>query len=123
MFDFLVVLGCGILGLMAHGAQTRPWLEWILRAAIGLSFLVEALIAFGGASAGDWRRNPWATSVLMGMCVLTGLLLFRVCRQGFSFLFTGIDAVVSFGFLVALKRKLSPAAALLTVFIPTSIPH
>ena len=43
-FDFLLVIIVSALGLAAHAASTRPWLEWVLRIIIGVSFLIQVLL-------------------------------------------------------------------------------
>lgn len=121
MFDFFVVLGCGILGLMAHGARNRPWLEWILRGLIGLTLTFELLIAFSGLD--EINRNPWQTGILIGMTVCTALLLFFPTRRLYRYLFSAIDSVVSGKLLAAAAKHQNLRDSLVRVFVPSSIPH
>lgn len=123
MADFFVVFACGILGLMAHGATTRPWLEWLLRIIIGFTFVVECLIAVGGAI--DFGHNPWQSGISMGMAIATGIALFEVGRKFYSRLFTLLESVFSGQWYVTLANKLPYATAIANcqVFLPKSIPH
>jgi len=45
--DFFIVCVCAILGLAAHGATRKRWLEWVLRIIIAIFFVGEGLYAAG----------------------------------------------------------------------------
>ncbi len=123
MSDFIIVMGCGILGLMAHGATTRPWLEWILRFFIIATFLVECLLAAGGLI--DLGHNPWQTYISVGMAGATGVCLAIYGRKMYSSVFSFLDNIFSGAIAVALYKKESiyDQVTRVKVFLPTSIPH
>ncbi len=123
MSDFIIVMGCGILGLMAHGATTRPWLEWTLRFVIVATFLVECLIAAGGLI--EFNQNAWHSGVSLGMAVATGICLVLYGRQIYSKVFSFLDNIFSGAIAVALFKKTSiyDVVTKIHVFLPNSIPH
>lgn len=123
MSDFIIVMGCGILGLMAHGAKTRPWLEWTLRFIIGGTFVGECLLAAG--SLIDLGHNPWASGISIGMAVATGVCLASYGRKLYSAVFSFLDSIFSGAIAVALYKKLPipDVFAKIHVFLPSSIPH
>lgn len=123
MSDFIIVMGCGILGLMAHGATTRPWLEWTLRFLIIATFVVECLIAAGGLI--DFGHNTWQSGVSLGMAVATGVCLAFYGRKLYSKVFSFLDNIFSGAIAVALYKKLSiyDVVTNIHVFLPNSIPH
>jgi hypothetical protein len=125
--DFFIVAFLGILGLLAHVARKRRWLEWFLRVFIGGTFLVEYFVY---ANRGpDLLFNPWASNILLCACITTLLLLFIPIRRVFSVVFTGIELVISgqiFIPLLPLFRKVTTWAEFWTsrrIFVPASIPH
>lgn len=123
MGDFIIVLGCGILGLAAHAATNRLWLEWTLRFVIAFTFAIECLIAAGAYI--DFAHSPWASAVSVGMAIATGILLFSPGRKLYSIIFSALNTVFSGALAVALAKKQSvkDALAKVSVFVPKSIPH
>lgn len=121
MFDFFMVLGCGILGLIAHGATNRRWLEWLLRALIFLFFGGE--LFYTVSLTPEEKSNTWVYGVVTGMTGSTGLLLLQIFRQALSSVLTIVDGIVSGRVLMNLIHKRAPALMAEPVFSPTSIPH
>jgi hypothetical protein len=114
---------CSILGLMAHGARNKKWLEWLLRIFIGCFFLSAGLMYVGGSVAG---APPWGYQVSGGMGVACLLLLFLPARKVLSRLLTLLDGLVSLRFITGpVRRKMTMMAAMVNiqVFQPTSVPH
>lgn len=121
--DFVIVLGCCILGLLAHAARHQTWLAWILRVIIGITFVAEIGSLLGmlmGIGNSDFNIAVLATTT-----VFTGLLLFEPFRRLFSHVFTAIDFFVSGQLFYALLKKLQLGAHYLSnkIFVPTSMPH
>ncbi|MBX9690034.1 MAG: hypothetical protein K2X27_25205 [Candidatus Obscuribacterales bacterium] len=107
--DHIVIIGCCIMGLIAHGARSQLWLEWVLRVTYGLFLFGEFLnIAVGS------QEEPWSHAILVGCTAASGLLLFKPGRKLFSILFTFINQIVAGRvFLAAFgKLQLNPAAPL-----------
>ena len=123
MSDFFIVMGCGILGLMAHGATTRPWLEWTLRFIIIVAFIGEGLLAAGALI--DPSHNPWQSGVTIGTAVATGICLVLYGRKLYSAVFSFLDNIFSGAAAVALYKKASvyDVFTKIHVFLPNSIPH
>lgn len=123
MGDFFIVMGCGILGLMAHGATTRPWLEWTLRFIIVIVFLGEGLIAAGALV--DSGQNSWQGGIAIGTAVATGICLVFYGRKLYSAAFSFLDNIFSGAAAVALYKKASvyDVFTKIHVFLPNSIPH
>ncbi|HNB24132.1 MAG TPA: CPBP family intramembrane metalloprotease [Candidatus Melainabacteria bacterium] len=123
MDDFFIVMGCGILGLMAHGATTRPWLEWTLRFIISVTLVGEVLLVVG--SLIDPGRNPWQSGVSIGTAIATTLCLIFYGRKLYSTIFSFLDNIFSGAAAVALYKKTSiqDVFAKIHVFLPNSIPH
>jgi len=125
VIDFITVMGCGILGLVAHAGRTRPWLEWVLRFFIAAFFGVELLIATGAFIDLENHTNPWASGVAIGTAIATGFCLFFYGRKLYEIIFSLLENVFSGSILVALYKKLPVKETIskLRVFIPTSLPH
>ncbi|MCC6978490.1 MAG: CPBP family intramembrane metalloprotease [Candidatus Melainabacteria bacterium] len=125
MGDFFIVMGCGILGLLAHAGRTRPWLEWMLRFVIAATFAVELLFATGALIELGHNTNPWAGNVAIGMAIATGLCLAIQGRKLYSLVFSFFENVFSGAFAIALLKKLpmQDAISKMHVFVPTSLPH
>jgi len=126
-FDFLLVIIVSALGLAAHAASTRRWLEWVLRIIIGVSFLIQVLLCLNVPA--ELLFNPWVAWILLTSCAATLLLLFMPVRKLISLVLTAFDLVISGQFFVPLLpmfRKLTTIKEFLqarTIFNPASIPH
>lgn len=121
--DLITIFCCSILGLMAHGARTRKWMEWILRCFI-LSFCLVAGISYViGQFAGG---ATWGYQVSTAMGVMAFGLLFLPVRKLYSRVLTVVDGIASLRVLTGpIRHKMSALAAMVNiqVFQPTSIPH
>lgn len=123
MFDFILVLGCGILGLFAHAARTRSWIEWGLRSLIACVCVFEG---FSITAQTSQLGNGYGTEILTGMCTATCVMLFVPVRKVLSAVLTALDGVVSLRALSGpIRHKMSIAQAIMSikVFQPYSIPH
>lgn len=121
--DFLVVLSCSVLGLVAHASRQQPWLAWVLRTLIAFFLIVEGLSAIGwAASPGD---NSWGLAILAGMCMATGLLLFMPLRRALSYALAAVESVVSGRVFVPAARNVGAARFFSSekTFVPDSMPH
>lgn len=131
--DLLIVLACCILGLLAHGSRHQTWLGWVLRAIIGIFFLVELLMCLGWTSdeitsqLGNSGISPgqWGLGVTASLCAATGLTLFYHARLALSYLLTVVDQFVSGQVFVAIFRKAKVLKTLIAdrIFEPRSMPH
>jgi hypothetical protein len=112
-----------VLGLLAHASRHQTWLGWILRIIIGIALGAELLSLLGLSLAPD--RTDFNIGVLTGTTICTALLLFHMCREGFSHVFTAIDFLVSGQFFYALLKKIQVRGHYLAnkIFVPTSMPH
>jgi hypothetical protein len=130
-FDFIIVIFFAVLGLLAHVATRKRWLEWILRAIIFISFLLDLLSIIedrlGMLDRGSYQGlSPWATNVLIAMSLTTLLTLFIHFRRLVSSVLTSIDFLVSGQIYFWLSKKVVPFNEFFAsqrIFIPTSIPH
>jgi Type II CAAX prenyl endopeptidase Rce1-like len=124
LYDFLIVAAFGVLGLLAHVARKRKWLEWILRVFIFTLFLIEAF-SYGNRGP-DLVFNLWASNVLLYMSVATLLTLFLPFRKLLSLLLSAVDLFVSGQLFVWMRKKTQQFGEFFEskrVFIPTSVPH
>jgi hypothetical protein len=124
LYDFLLVAAFGVLGLLAHAARKRKWLEWILRVFIFLLFLIESFTYSNRAP--ELVFNLWASNVLLYMSVATLLLLFLPFRKVLSVVLTAVDFFVSGQLFVWMSKKTQKMKDIFEterVFIPTSVPH
>ncbi len=124
MYDFLLILILAALGLLAHVAKTRRWLEWILRSVIVLIALLEGLSVF--STSAELLMNPWTNAVLTWTMVTTLASLLMPVRKVFSLLFSGIDLLFSGQLFVPLIKKnirVIEHFQQYKVFVPSSIPH
>lgn len=126
-YDFLIVAGIGVFGLLAHAAGKRPWLEWILRVFIFSCFLMEYVVY---ANRGpELLFNPWASNMLLAACLSTLVLLFIHVRKLISAVLTGCELVLSGQALIPLLPLFHKVTTFTEfwmarrVFVPTSIPH
>lgn len=123
MFDFILVLGCGILGLLAHAARTRSWLEWVLRTLIAFVCVGEG---FSISSQTSHLGNGYGSEILTCMCTATCVMLFLPVRKILSAALTALDGVVSLRVLTGpLRHKMSMLKSIMSiqVFQPHSVPH
>jgi len=124
LYDFLLILILAVLGLLAHVAKTRRWLEWVLRSIIVLIVVLEGLSVFSASA--DLLFNPWTSAVLTTAMLATFLSLFIPVRHFLSLLFTGLDLLVTGQILLPLIRKKLKASEYFQqkkIFVPDSIPH
>jgi hypothetical protein len=118
-----MVFGCSILGLAAHGAKIKRWLEWLLRVFIGIWFGVESIFSMTMNSTGEEPQTPWSAGIIYGMTVVTGLLLSIKFRQVLSKFLTIIENIVSGQIFISLIKRRKVELFANPVFVPTSIPH
>jgi len=102
--DLLAIIGCCILGLIAHGASRHHWLEWVLRVIFGIAFFFEAIGCI--TDPVSISESPWTYWVLVGTTICTGLLLFKPGRQLFSALFTIVNQIMAGRVFLAAIGKL-----------------
>ena len=121
--DFLIIIVCCILALIAHGARHQKWLEWVLRVVISVAFLGELFTCLNWPKTGEF--NPWGLYVLTFMYVGTVTTLFMPLRKGLSYGLSVINQIISLAVFVAVYKKLSFFKSFLAerVFVPQSIPH
>lgn len=115
--DLIAIIGCSILGLMAHGARRHAWLEWVLRVTVCLFLFGELITLMDNPAA--MADSPWGYYVLLGTVVGSGLLLLKPGRVLFSYLFTIVNQIVAGRFLVAACGRLKePIASSVSTAIP-----
>ncbi len=128
MYDFLLILIAAILGLLAHLSRNRHWLIWVLKAVIFMTGLLE-FVWLTILSLGKYADTPFNShqiAILMILFSATWLLLFMPVRQLASWLFTGLDLIITGQILVPVIRKKVKAAEYFLrkkVFVPSSFPH
>ncbi len=123
MFDFLLILVLALLGFLAHVAKTRRWLELTLRGVIILVALLEGISVFSASA--ELFFNPWISSVLSSAMLISLLILFKPIRRCFSWIFTGLNLLITGQILLPLIRKKLKASEYFAqhkVFVPSSIP-
>ncbi len=123
MLDFLLILILALLGLLAHVARKRRWLEWILRFVIVAVAVAEGLLLITPL---ELFISFWAINALVFAVATTFLILFMPVRKGFSWLFTGADLLITGQILLPLIRKNIKAAEYFLskkIFVPNSFPH
>jgi hypothetical protein len=126
-YDFFIVAALGVLGLLAHVASKRRWLEGMLRVFILGCFMAEYFVYCNRGP--DLLFNPWASNMLLFACVATILVLFIPIRRVVSLALTGVELVLSGQILIPLLplfRKVTTWGDFWSsrrVFVPSSIPH
>ncbi len=123
MYDFLLILILAVLGLLAHVARNRRWLEWILRIVICVVGLLEGLLLITPV---DLLFSPWVSSVLSVAFVCSLFVLFMPIRRLVSWFCTGLDLIITGQlFMPLIKKNIEAAEYFLTkkIFVPTSFPH
>ena len=122
MSDFFIVCVCAILGLAAHGATRKRWLEWVLRIIIAIFFVGEGLYA-AGANLIEDIASPWNRGILYSVTAFSGLDLVKLFRVGVSAVLTVVEYLIGGQWLISLIRRqpLKPMAE--KVFVVESIPH
>jgi len=121
--DLIAIISCSVLGLMAHGARTRKWLEWMLRIIIGTFFMFSGIAYLSGIMTSG---SPWYYQITGSMGIACLFLLFLPFRQVMSRVLTVIDGVVSLRCITGpMRHKMSAWASIINikVFQPRSIPH
>jgi hypothetical protein len=124
LLDFLIVAAFGVLGLLAHAARKRKWLEWLLRSFIFNVFVMEALL-YGNKSP-DLAFNAWAAGSVLYLSCATLLLLSLPLRKVASLGFTALDIVFSGQLFIWLWKRSGQFLVFFDqqrIFVPTSIPH
>ncbi len=124
MYDFLLILILSVLGILAHVAKTRHWLEIVLRSMIILIALLEGLSVFSATA--DVLFNPWTSMILTGTMITTFLSLFIHIRRLFSWIFTFLDLTVTAELIRPLIKKTLVAVDYFKskkIFVPNSVPH
>ncbi len=123
--DFMLLFGCSIMGLMAHGSSKARWLEWILR---GLMFIFLCLELNAALVSRDMTNSltPWSGAVLFWVAILSGSILLLPVRIAFSFFFTVLDGIVSLRVITGPARhKMGLWASIMSqkIYQPKSVPH
>jgi len=123
MSDLVVILGCCVLGLLAHASRHKHWLSWVLRVIIAIFLTGEALSALAWVLVG--QESAWPVQCLMGMSVISLIVLFYSGRRLISSFLGAIEQLVSGQLIVALLKKenWSKAAFGKNSLVPNSIPH
>lgn len=94
--DIVVIIIFSVLGLAAHGARNHPWMEWTLRVIYSFAFVAELWTAFVVLPAKDGMDvSAWSVGVTAVMATLTGLVLFKPCREAMSYVLSGMNDVIS----------------------------
>lgn len=123
--DLIAIIGCCVLGLVAHGARRQTWLEWVLRVTYCLFLFGEVINILSDPQS--LYETPWSFGVLIGCTVGTALLLFKPGRQLYSLLFTVLNQIIGGRVFLAMLGKLE-ASVLVTplrakyVLPPSSAP-
>lgn len=123
MYDFLLILILAVLGLLAHVARNRRWLQWILRIVICIVAFLEGLLLITPV---DLFFSPWVSSVLAVAFFCSLLVLLMPVRRLVSWFCTGLDLIVSGQIFVPLiKKNINAAEYFLTkvIYVPSSFPH
>ncbi len=92
--DLLAILGCCILGLVAHGARQQRWLEWVLRGLYVLVLGGELLNLTVTPEMGE-ELGELSHASAIAVAVGTGLMLFKPAREGLSYILTIINQFIS----------------------------
>jgi len=124
LLDFLLIMILALLGILAHVAQTRRWLEMVLRGLIILVALLEGLSVFSASA--ELFFNPWITSVLNSAMLTSILCLFIPIRRCLSWILTLLNLTVTGQiFLPLIRRKLKALEyfSQYKIFVPSSVPH
>lgn len=120
--DLIFIIGCSILGIMAHFARKHKWLEWVVRVIIGAFCFCELFAAMVTKDMG----TEWANYVLYAMGIATGLLLLMQVRFVYQQFLTVIDGFISLRFITGpVRHKMAIFRAVMDqeVFQPKSIPN
>jgi hypothetical protein len=117
-----MIFACSILGLAAHGAIKKRWLEWLLRILMGIFFAAEGMYAFS-INLTEEVQTGWSRSIIYGTTGSTALSLLRVFRQLISFLLTAVEYVIGGQLFVSLLKRRKFDFASQQIFQPASIPH
>lgn len=117
--DLIAIIGCCILGLIAHGCRKISWLAWVIRVIIGLFFVGEMISLLLLSSAQE--SSPWSYQITLLLALSTGLLLFKPVRRLVSVLLTVPNQFVSGRPLLAALGKLSVDSSAASVFAPTPV--
>lgn len=105
--DLIAIIGCSILGLMAHGAKRHTWLEWVIRVTICLFLFGELISLLDNPQA--LTDSPWGYYILLGTVISSAVLLFKPGRVLFSYLFTIVNQLVAGRLLLAAFGRLQEA--------------
>lgn len=92
--DLLAIIGCCLLGLVAHGARQQRWLEWVLRILYVL-VMVGELLGLSVTESGGEEMTELARLSTLSAAVICGLILFKPVREGLSYVFTAINQILS----------------------------
>lgn len=103
--DLLAILGCCILGLVAHGSRQQRWLEWVLRGLYVLVLGGELLSLTASPEAGD-ETGELVHATTIVVAAATGLMLLKPVREGLSRILTVIDQIIAGRVLLAALGKL-----------------
>ena len=127
-FTLVGIFFCSILGLMAHAARRRQWLEMVVRAILVMICSIVAITYFGGSITADKADAlaQWSVGVNGYMALAAFAILFLPVRKVLSRILTIVDGIVSLRIISGpLRHKMKPLDAMVDriVFIPTSFPH
>lgn len=103
--DLLAIIGCCILGLVAHGSRQHRWLEWVLRGLYVLVLCGELLGLTATSEPGD-ESAAWSHANSLVVAVATGLMLFKPVRIALSYVLTAVNQTIGGRFIVAAFGKL-----------------
>lgn len=102
--DLISIIGCCIIGMLAHAAHKHHWLEWVLRVTYGL-FLFGEIINLV-AEPQSVVESPWTYTIMFGTTLTTGILLFKPGRKMLSLFFTCVNQIVAGRLFLACLGKL-----------------
>lgn len=124
MLDFFLILILAVLGILAHVARNKRWLEYILRGLFVLLALLEGISVVSPTA--EVFFNPWICSVLGTAMMLSLLSLLKPFRKLLSWFLTFINLTVTGQIFLPLIRKKIKAMDYFIqnkIFVPTSVPH
>ncbi|MBX9720140.1 MAG: hypothetical protein K2X81_01995, partial [Candidatus Obscuribacterales bacterium] len=103
--DLYAIIGCCILGMIAHASRRHPWMEWFLR--VTYCFFLFGFYVNLQADPQIGTEGAWHHAILLFTTSMTGLMLFKPVRQLLSIVLTFVDQIVGGRVFLAAIGKLS----------------
>ncbi len=109
--DLYAIIGCCILGMIAHASRRHPWMEWFLR--VTYCFFLFGFYVNLQADPQIGPEGAWHHGILLFTTTMTGLMLFKPVRQLLSIVLTFVDQIVGGRvFLAAIGKLTVPTSSL-----------